>query len=387
MPAASRASSPCSGEQRFSPAESVTHGSRHDADVLILGAGPAGLSVGFELQQRGVSFLILEKGCVGDSWKRMPTHLKLVSPWKANCLRGPNSGCFARHFQASREQFVNYLQHYAAKANLPIRTEVTVESVQKLDDDTFRVQTSGGDFLSRFVVNATGYFSNPYVPQIPGTRESRIPQLHVAQYRDPRHLESLLLDSNRLVLIVGKRLSAGQTMLELVQAGFDIALSHRSPIQYGSGPFAWWFLFRLFPWLEWLKLRWKGDHAPSNDVRMPGGPARKMIKSGRVKTFPSIAAFEPDAVIFANGQRLRPALVIYATGFRPALAHLAPPGLAISEQSSRPRLLHLESVEVPGLYFIGLDHARNFRSRFLRGIREDAPLLANRLRQDIARPA
>src|SRR5580765_7496292 len=73
MPTASRASSPCSGEQRFSPAETVPHGSRYDADVLILGAGPAGLSVGFELQQRGVSFLILEKGCVGDSWKRMPT--------------------------------------------------------------------------------------------------------------------------------------------------------------------------------------------------------------------------------------------------------------------------------------------------------------------------
>ena len=385
MPTASRASSPCSGEQRFSGVETVTRGSRHDADALILGAGPAGLSVGFELQQRGVSFLILEKGSVGDSWKRMPTHLKLVSPWKANCLRGPNSNCFPRHFQASREQFQNYLQQYAMKVALPIRTEVTVQAVQKRDDGGFLVQTSQGDFLSRLVVNATGYFSNPYVPQIPGARESRIPQLHVAQYRDPRHLESLLSDSNRLVLIVGKRLSAGQTMLELLETGFDIALSHRSPIQYGSEPFAWWFLFRLFPWLERLKLKWKGDQAPSNDVRMPGGPARKMIKSGRVKTFPSIAAFEPDAVVFANGQRLRPALVIYATGFRPALAHLAPLGLAISEESSRPRLHHLQSVEVPGLYFIGLDHARNFRSRFLRGIREDAPFLANRLQREVRR--
>src|SRR5439155_9519543 len=163
------------------------------AGILILGAGPAGLSVGFELKQRGLPFLILEKGgTVGDSWKRMPTNLKLVSPWKANCLRGPKAAFFPRHFQASRDQFCEYLQEYCAHSVLPVRTEIFVESVEKLPNGTFRVQTSQGDFFSRAVVNASGYFSNPFIPKIPGAEESKIRQLHVADYRDPEHLSSLL---------------------------------------------------------------------------------------------------------------------------------------------------------------------------------------------------
>lgn len=385
MPSASRVFSTCSGETGFSQAQTVTDSLRREAGILILGAGPAGLSVGFELKQRGLPSLILERGPgVGDSWRRMPTHLKMVSPWKASCLRGPKASFFPRHFQASREQFLEYLHQYAAQTALPARTGVFVQSVEKLPGGDFRVETSEGDFFSRAVVNATGYFSSPFIPKIPGAEETRIPQLHVSEYRDPQHLSSLLGRPNGLVLIVGKRLSAGQTMVELVEAGFTVALSHRSPIEYGSGPFAWWFLFRLFPWIEWLKLKWKGDRAPSNDVRMQGGSARKIIESGKVKTFPGIALFERETIMFTDGQRLRPEIVIYATGFRPALAHLTSLGLSVSEESGLVSLQNLESVEVPGLYFIGLDRGRNFQSRFLRGIREDAAVLADRLKQVIS---
>src|SRR5438045_8533477 len=94
MPTAGGGASPRApskfGEKRFSQAEILTNDVARDADVLILGAGPAGLSVGFELKQRGLPFLILERGsAVGHSWKRMPTHLKLVRRWKPNRLRGP----------------------------------------------------------------------------------------------------------------------------------------------------------------------------------------------------------------------------------------------------------------------------------------------------------
>src|SRR3954462_9640281 len=99
MPIASRASSTCFGETGFSRTDTLTDGLRREAGILIIGAGPGGLFVGFELKERGLPFLILERGSgVGDSWKRMPTHLKLVSPWKANSLRGPKGRSFPRHF-------------------------------------------------------------------------------------------------------------------------------------------------------------------------------------------------------------------------------------------------------------------------------------------------
>jgi putative flavoprotein involved in K+ transport len=304
-------------------------------------------------------------------------------------LRGTEKDLFPGHHQVSREEFLGYLQNYAKEMDLPVQTDTDVRAVEKLGNTLFRVQTSRGDLFARLLVNATGYYSNPFVPIIPGRRESGIPQLHAADYRDPQSLSSILgspqgealkgTKSRGLILIVGKRLSAGQIMVELVEAGFNVALSHRAPIQYGAEPWAWWFLFRIFPWLEWLKLKSKGAGAPSNDVRMAGGAARKLIESGSVNTFPPIKAFEADAVIFENGRRLQPDLVLYATGFRPALGHLAPLNLSICPETGRPRLQDLESVLVSGLYFVGLDHARNFQSRFLRGIRKDAAFLADRL--------
>jgi len=353
--------------------------SASQADVLIVGGGPAGLALGFELKRRNVSFLILERGVtVGESWRRMPASLKLVSPWKANRLPGTKTNLFPRHHQMTRSEFFDYLQSYAQEQALPVQTDVEAVRVSKAGDG-FLIQTSKCDVTSRVVVNAPGYFSNPYIPEIPGARESSIPQIHVADYKDPANVRRLLNHPPGPILIVGKRLSAGQTMVELVEAGFEVTLSHQTPIQFGASPTSGWLLFRIFPWLEWLKLKTLGAKAPSNDVRMEGGAARKLIVCGRVKTFPAIRCFEDRTVVFQSGSTLRPNMIIYATGFRPTLAHLAPLGLTLHASTGKPQLHDLESASVPGLFFIGLDHGRNFQSRFIRGIRNDVVFLADRL--------
>ena len=153
--------------------------------------------------------------------------------------------------------------------------------------------------------------------------DSIIPRRHFSDYSDPDTLRSLTGKPNPLVLIVGKRLSAGQVMVELHAAGFRLAISHRTPIQYGPGPVMWWLFFRIFPQLERFKLRLNGSRATGPDVRMAGGTARKLIKSGRVPAFPIISRFEGNSVVFADTRRLQPDVVLFATGFRPALGHLA----------------------------------------------------------------
>src|ERR1051325_737772 len=183
-------------------------GSERHHDILILGAGPAGLALGHELRQRGLSFLILERGAtVGESWRRMPSHLKLVSPWKANCLPGTRPGLLSLHRENSREEFFRYLRDYARTHSLPVRMQVQVSGVTSKPGDGFCVQTSQGEFTSRLLVNATGYFSKPFVPQIPGAAESTIPQLHVAEYRDSAHVKELVGNNHGPVLLVGQRLS------------------------------------------------------------------------------------------------------------------------------------------------------------------------------------
>jgi hypothetical protein len=355
-----------------------------ETDVLVIGAGPAGLALGVELKRRSLSFRILERSAVGSSWQNMPHNLKLISPWKANRLPGgTRKNPFPRHHQASRTEFLAYLQAYAREHQLPVEPGVDVRTLDQLPNGRFRARTTGGEFRSGVVVNATGYFSNPYTPQIEGAQATAIPQIHAANYSDPVGVESLLGQREGSVLIVGQRLSAGQIMVELVGAGFEVALSHRSPVQFGVGPVGWWFLYRIFPWLERFRLAVYGSQATGNDVRMQGGRARKLIESGRVKTFPVIRRFEKQCIVFDNGEQFRAGLVIYATGFRPALRHLQSLLLSAAENGA-PRLKEFESVSVAGLFFLGLDGLRNFQSRFLRGIRRDAVLLAARIDERLA---
>src|SRR4029450_3882295 len=179
-----------------------------------------------------------------------------VSPWKANCLPGTNRNLFPRNHQLTRVEFFDYLQSYTREHALPIRTAIEVLKVSKpMGTGPFRIQTSQGDIIGRLVVNATGYFSNPYIPEIPGAQSSSIPQLHVADYKEPENARYLINGRHGTVLIVGKRLSAGQTMVELVDAGFEVTLSHQTAINFGASPASWWLLFRIFPWLEWIKLK------------------------------------------------------------------------------------------------------------------------------------
>jgi putative flavoprotein involved in K+ transport len=352
-------------------------------DVLILGGGPAGLALGRELKRCGVRFLILERGLtVGHSWQGMPTHMKLLSPWKANWLPGGRKERFGCHEEISRLAYAQWLQEYAQEQALPVLTDAAVHSVVRTNAG-FCVCTDHGQFHSRLVVNATGYFSNPHMPLIPGAVESPLPQKHTANYKDPETLQALVNKRNPLVLIIGKRLSAGQTMVELVEAGCTVALAHRGSLEFGCSPLAWWLFFRVHPWLEAVRLKYLAPQASGMPIPMQGGTARRLIRRGQVHTFPEVVAFEGTSVLFRNGERLRPDVVIYATGFRPALQHLASLDLTLDKQTGLPQTDEMESSSVPGLFFIGLDGVRNFQSRFIRGIRMDSAILACRLSQQL----
>jgi len=354
--------------------------------LLILGAGPAGLALGFELKHRGIACCLLEKGTgAGSSWATMPEKLKLVSPWKANWLPGMDASSQPANYEMAAHEYAALLQRHADLHGLQVIKNAGVETVTHWPEQDFIVRTSAGTFRSRLLVNATGCFSNPHIPAIPGARETAVPQFHFATYHNAAKVRAAIRGRNGTVLIVGKRLSAGQLLVEFVDEGFDVALSCRGPVQFGAGKAGSWLFFRILPALEQLELRWRGSRAHGFPSVMPGGRSRRLIQQGHVGMFPEIARFEERRVVFRDGSTLTPAAVIYATGFRPALSHLAGLNLDVENQAGMPALNDFESATVPGLFFLGLDRMRNFRSRFLRGIREDAPLLADELADRIQR--
>lgn len=348
--------------------------------VIIIGAGPGGLALGHLLQTRGIEYLILEKSDrVGSTFHAMTANTT-YGPWINSQLPdGPVP--WTRWLRRStREQYAEYLVEYALKHDLNYRTGITVQSVRR----GFEVETDQGTFSSRLVVNATGYFSQPYVPDVPGAAQSPIPRLHTSQFEGLATVRGLLGSNRGRILVVGGRLSAGETMAMLARAGYRVTLSHGSPIDFFPSAMKEFCLAPLTQILEEIRVRIPGTTTPWNlNVRMNGDEHRRLIESGQVPVVPQIERFEGDTIVFQDGRRDRFDMVIYGTGYRPALRHLD--GLITLGDNHRPPLRGFESAETPGLFFMGLIGLRTFRSQFLRGLRDDsralAPILVERLSQ------
>lgn len=346
--------------------------------VIVLGAGPAGLSVTYELIRRGVEPLVLEKGkTVGASFAAFPRNI-FFGPWLNNLLPGSSIDWTWLLKRSTQPAYTKYLQDYAHQNRLPIRTGVTVHHVRR-DGELFLLDTSMGPLSCHLLVNATGYFSNPFTPEVPGLDSTRVPVMHVSEYRDPRSV-SERLKSGEKVLVVGKRLSAGETMVELHKAGYEVSLSHRGTLKFGPSQ----FLEALWSPLDWIwervnvALRRRKHSYP----RMAGGESERLVRSGAIRTYPDLARFETESVVFEDGREACFDLVIFATGYRPTLNHL---GELLGAPDREPVLRNMEARDVPGLFFVGLDQQRTYRSRFLRGIVEDsrfvAELVARRARR------
>lgn len=363
------------------PRTEVNHSKGRTYPVLILGAGPGGLALAYELKRLGTECLIIERATkVGDTFQRMAegTH---YGPWVNNLLPGPSLVVdpLDKLRRTRREEYAFYLERYAHLNDLNVQTGTHVNGLSKSANGDFVVNTNKGDFRAPVVVNATGYFSNPKTPAYPGAASSSIPQIHACQYREPSTVRDLLGRGFGSVLIVGKRLTAGETMKSLCQAGFKVSLSHKSPIESMPWPWLQACIFPLTHLMEEVRVRVMPRARPWNlQVNMNRSEHIPLITSGRVSLYPDIQQFEEHTVVFADGQRESFDLVIYATGYAPAMKHLDG-FVGLDPNTGYPPLDELQSRERPGLYFLGLVDSRTFRSQFLRGLAEDAMFLAAKL--------
>ena len=353
--------------------------------VIIIGGGPAGLALACELSRGGIAFLLLEAGpAPGNTFRNMAANTT-YGPWINNLLphsRVPLADLLQR---THREEYAEYLSDYAISNQLSIVTGATVEKVVK-PGQLFEVHTNQGLFVAPVVVNATGYFSNPKQVKYPGCDQTCIRQIHAGQFREAATVRQITGQNRARILIVGKRLTAGETMQRLVKAGYEVALSTRSKIEYGPSRMLEACVSPFTFVIEEVLARLPGAPLPPNlDVKMSGGLQRRLVESGVVKVFPEIQQIHRESVVFSDGQEQPFDLIIYATGYQPALAHLSAL-VALDPKTGYPPLLGFESKQMPGLYFLGLIGLRTFRSQFLRGIREDAVCLAEILAQSVVAP-
>ncbi|MFA5506192.1 MAG: NAD(P)-binding domain-containing protein [Vulcanimicrobiota bacterium] len=348
--------------------------------ILILGAGPAGLSLGYQLSERNLPYLVLEKSSeVGSTFYSM-TDSTEYGPWVNNTLAGspvPLGKLLAR---TTRSEYARYLSEYRSRHNIKVKTNVTVLSASKTESG-YEVETDQGMYSCTVLVNATGYYCNPYIPDFSGLQESNVIKLHSAQYRWPTTISDALGKPTGKILIVGSRLSAGELMEELHKMGHEIHLSHRSKIKYWPSPTEEALLSPFSMAWEHIAARINAPKPPNLNPRLRRGFQKSLLDRGIVPTHPNIKEVRGLEVEFENGHTEGFEVLLFCTGYQPALAHLWP-----ILNGKKPEVSNLETKEHENLFFLGYEHGRTIRSQFLRGIRDDARYLAEILQERMRLP-
>ena len=158
-------------------------------ETVVVGAGQAGLSVGYHLARRDRPFLILnEQARVGDHWRANWDTLQLYTPAGYDALPGMRFPADRWTFP-TKDQMGDYLEAYARRFDLPVRSGTRVQRLVADGEGGYLVMTSAGPVHADKVVVATGTFGHtPYVPDLAADLDPRILQLHSSQYRRPAQL-------------------------------------------------------------------------------------------------------------------------------------------------------------------------------------------------------
>ncbi len=213
--------------------------SSHDVEVLVVGAGQAGVAMSEHLSDGGVPHLVLERDRIAERWR--------TGRWDSLVANGPawHDRFPGMEFEdvapdafAGKDQVAHYFEAYAEKIAAPVRTGVEVTSVRRREGRPgFTVETSDGTVTARHVVAATGPFQRPVIPAIVPD-SAGVHQIHSAAYRNPDQLPE------GGVLVVGAGSSGVQIADELRRSGRDVHLSvgphERPPRSYRGRDFCWW---------------------------------------------------------------------------------------------------------------------------------------------------
>lgn len=315
-------------------------------DVVVIGGGQAGLAAGYHLRRLGLDFVILDaQAGAGGAWQHSWDSLHLFSPAAYSSLPGRPMPVQSGEVYPDAAHAVDYLTTYEQRYELPIHRPVRVQGVHR-DGQLLRVETDSGTWHGCSVISATGTWWRSFLPAVPGREVFRGRQLHTIEYRRPQDL------AGQRVIVVGGGNSGAQIAADLVydteltwvaqrpprfladdidgRALFDAATARRRALDEGSTD--------------------TGGVASLGDiVAVP--PVREARDAGLLKAQPMFSRLTPAGVEWADGTSAEADAVIWCTGFRPALSHLAPLGLR-GPRGHIPTIA-TQAVEEPRLHLLG----------------------------------
>ena len=352
------------------------NGSVEVLDTVIIGGGQAGLATGYHLKRRGLPFVILDaQERVGDAWRTRWDSLRLFTPARYDKLPGLAFPGPAWSFP-TKDEMGDYLESYAERFDLPVRTRVSVDRLSR-EGDRYIISASDRRIEADRVVVSTGANRVPKVPAFAPQLDPGILQMHSSDYRNPAQLR----DGG--VLLVG----VGNSGAEIA---FELSRTHRTwlagkesgqiPVRHGT----------IRARLGFRVFRFIGHHVltlgtpigrralPKLDTKAaPLIRVRKkeLLRAG-VQRIPSVAGVQDGIPLLHDGQALDVENVIWCTGFRQDFGWI---DLPVFGEDGRPEHDRGVVPSEPGLYFVGLIGQYSLSSDVIPGAGRDAGYVAEKI--------
>lgn len=290
-------------------------------DVVVIGGGQAGLAAGYHLRRRGLGFVVLDAGpAPGGSWQHMWDSLHLFSPADHSSLPGRLMPAQPGRTYPDARHVVDYLTDYEKRYDLPVQHGARVHSVHR-EGDRLLTESDAGAWRTRAVISATGTWSRPFFPAVPGRTAFTGRQLHTVNYRAPADF------TDQRVIVVGGGNSGAQIAADLTLDGrAQVTWATRRPPRFLPDDIDGRALFGIATArrraLDTGRPDTGGVASLGDIVAVP--PVRAARDAGLLHTTPMFTRLTADGVRWADGSHSGADAIIWATGFRPALAHLAP---------------------------------------------------------------
>ncbi|MBO1583200.1 NAD(P)/FAD-dependent oxidoreductase [Bacillus sp. XF8] len=336
-------------------------------DVIIVGAGQAGLAMGYYLQKGNYNFVLLdEEKRIGDSWRNRYDSLQLFTPRAYSALPGMRIDGNQNEFP-TKDEIANYLEAYAQRFSLPVRLDTNVFKIRKSGNE-FEVYTLKEVLRSKRVIIASGAFGQPFIPPISQNLSNDIFQIHSSQY------QSLEQIPEGPVFVVGGGNSGTQIAVELANTrDVTIAVSHSLsflPLKIMGKS--------IFAWLEKTGLLYAGTNTRRGrwfqEQKDPifGFECKELIRNGEITVKPKVVNAVQNKVVFSDDSACDVQNVVWSTGFIPNYQWIEVEGAV--NQAGFP--IHTRGVSgVQGLYYIGLPWQHQRGSALLCGVGRDAEFL------------
>ncbi len=287
-------------------------------DSVVIGAGQAGLSASYHLRRRGIGHVVLDADeAPGGAWQHRWDSLTMRDVHGIAALPGSEPPSLA--VGRANEVIPAYFLDYERTHDLPVLRPVRVGRVVEADDGLLDVRAGDRRWLTRTIINATGTWSRPFVPAYPGAESFLGSQLHPHDYPGPEPFRG------RRVVVVGGGASAVQLLGEIAPVAADtLWVTRREPV-WRSDDFTPDVGRQAVALVE---DRVRRGLPPASVVSVTGlalrDQEREAERLGAYERHPMFTAVEPDGVRLPDGAHWAADVILWATGFRPAVGHLGP---------------------------------------------------------------